>query len=190
MFGEMDDSSKEAPKGIELLREFVNTHDLETGADAIGSPAQLRLWLVNHALMGAQETIGPADLARGLELREALRALLRANAGHGLDPDAVDTLVRMGRNARLAVSFDDGGRAELTPDSTGVEGAVEHLLASVLEARADGSWARLKACALDSCQWAFWDASKNRSRAWCSMAVCGNRSKTRNYRSRMKTAGA
>ncbi len=184
----MDDSSKEAFQSIELLREFVNTHDLETGADAVGSPAELRLWLADHALMGAQESIGPADLARGLELREALRALLRANAGQDLDHAAVDTLVRMGRNARLGISFDDGGRAELTPDPVGVEGALSRLLAGVFQAQADGSWPRLKACALDTCQWAFWDASKNRSRAWCSMAVCGNRSKTRSYRNRHRTA--
>ena len=180
----MNNSATDPPEGIELLREFVNTHDLETGADAVGSPDELRLWLVDHALMEDRETIGPADLARGLELREALRALLRANAGHGLDHASMDTLVRMGRNARLRVSFDDGGRAELTPDPVGVDGALSRLLAIVFQAQADGSWPRLKACALDSCRWAFWDASKNRSRAWCSMAVCGNRSKTRSYRTR------
>ena len=35
-------------------------------------------------------------------------------------------------------------------------------------------WARLKVCARDSCRWAFYDASRNRSGRWCSMAGCGN----------------
>jgi predicted RNA-binding Zn ribbon-like protein len=44
----------------------------------------------------------------------------------------------------------------------------------------------MKACADDECEWAFYDSSKNRSRTWCSMEVCGNRAKTRAYRARRK----
>ena len=40
---------------------------------------------------------------------------------------------------------------------------------------------RLKIC--PNCQWLFLDRSRNRSRAWCDMAVCGNRAKaSRHYR--------
>ena len=35
----------------------------------------------------------------------------------------------------------------------------------------------LKIC--PNCEWLFLDRSKNRSRAWCDMAVCGNRVKAR-----------
>jgi predicted RNA-binding Zn ribbon-like protein len=49
---------------------------------------------------------------------------------------------------------------------------------------ADGSWSRLKACRSDTCQWAFIDNARNRSRQWCDMAVCGNREKARRFRSR------
>jgi predicted RNA-binding Zn ribbon-like protein len=53
---------------------------------------------------------------------------------------------------------------------------------------ANGTWERLKACALhDTCEWAFYDWSKNRSGTWCDMKVCGNRSKARAYRERQKT---
>ena len=40
-----------------------------------------------------------------------------------------------------------------------------------------------------TCRWAFLDTSKNRSRAWCSMSVCGNRTKTRAYRGAAKAPG-
>lgn len=40
---------------------------------------------------------------------------------------------------------------------------------------------RLKRCADPTCGWIFLDMSKNRSRRWCSMEGCGNRSKVRNY---------
>jgi predicted RNA-binding Zn ribbon-like protein len=40
---------------------------------------------------------------------------------------------------------------------------------------------RMKICG--NCGWLFIDRSKNRSRAWCDMAVCGNRTKAnRHYR--------
>lgn len=40
---------------------------------------------------------------------------------------------------------------------------------------------RMKICG--NCGWLFIDRSKNRSRAWCDMAVCGNRAKaSRHYR--------
>jgi predicted RNA-binding Zn ribbon-like protein len=58
------------------------------------------------------------------------------------------------------------------------------LASAVLGAHADGTWPRLKVCSEDTCQWAFIDSSKNRSRSWCSMRVCGNRTKTRAYRAR------
>jgi predicted RNA-binding Zn ribbon-like protein len=40
------------------------------------------------------------------------------------------------------------------------------------------------ACTSDECLWAFYDRSRNRSRHWCSMGVCGNRAKTRTYRAK------
>jgi len=48
----------------------------------------------------------------------------------------------------------------------------------------EGTWPRLKACANDTCQWAFYDISKNRSGRWCTMDACGNLMKARAYRRR------
>ncbi|NUS05253.1 MAG: CGNR zinc finger domain-containing protein [Nonomuraea sp.] len=47
-------------------------------------------------------------------------------------------------------------------------------------------WDRLKVCAEGMCQRAFIDSSRNRSRSWCSMRVCGNRTETRAYRARKR----
>jgi predicted RNA-binding Zn ribbon-like protein len=40
---------------------------------------------------------------------------------------------------------------------------------------------RLHACASDTCRWLFLDTSKNRTRRWCDMKICGNRAKARRY---------
>jgi predicted RNA-binding Zn ribbon-like protein len=43
---------------------------------------------------------------------------------------------------------------------------------------------RIKTCAGSNCGWKFADKSKNSSRRWCDMTVCGNLEKARQYRSR------
>ena len=49
-----------------------------------------------------------------------------------------------------------------------------------------GSWERLEICPADDCLRAFFDRSRNRSRTWCSMQVCGNREKARTFRKRTR----
>ena len=58
------------------------------------------------------------------------------------------------------------------------------LLGIVARAQADGTWERMKACPWHTCHVAFYDHSRNRSRTWCSMEVCGNRAKAQTYRRR------
>jgi predicted RNA-binding Zn ribbon-like protein len=39
----------------------------------------------------------------------------------------------------------------------------------------------VRQCAADDCAWLFLDESRNRSRRWCDMTVCGNRQKARRH---------
>lgn len=41
---------------------------------------------------------------------------------------------------------------------------------------------RIRVCAAEGCGWAFLDSSKNGSRRWCSMQLCGNREKARRFK--------
>src|SRR6266699_3754411 len=75
----------------------------------------------------------------------------------------------------------------LLPASRGTADTVlAALLAAVAESVASGTWDRLKICRNPDCRWAYYDQSRNLSRAWCSMAVCGNRAKARAFRSRSR----
>src|SRR5918999_987403 len=80
------------------------------------------------------------------------------------------------------------GGAALEPGEGGVEGAVGRVLAAAHAGMQNGTWGRLKICANGGCAWAFYDRSRNRSSRWCSMAICGNRTKTRAYRQRRSAA--
>ena len=172
-----------APGDLALIQRFVNTADREAGTDDLARPGGLAAWLRDAGLAPAGERFDEAARERVVAVREALRALLLANHGAPPDPRAIAALDGAGR---LAVAFHDRGRTRLVPGDGGVDGVVGALLAIVARAQADGTWPRLKACPADTCGWAFYDRSRNRSRTWCAMRVCGNRAKARSYRARQR----
>ena len=174
------------PRELVAVQALVNTIDLEDNDDRLDSPDALRRFLAGQGLLDASEPVDQADLAMAVELREALRAMLRVNHGEPLDPDALQVVNRAAAGLPLQVAFDGAGRPVLGPGTAGCRGALAALLAGVAQAHAQGTWERLKACSAASCQWAFYDRSKNRSGRWCSMQTCGNRTKTRTYRSRRR----
>jgi predicted RNA-binding Zn ribbon-like protein len=45
---------------------------------------------------------------------------------------------------------------------------------------------RLRTCGNAECRWLFLDTSKNHTRRWCDMKVCGNRMKARRFRAQRK----
>jgi predicted RNA-binding Zn ribbon-like protein len=177
-----------APEPLEIVRQLVNTLDIESGADELASPASAQAWLVAHDLLDAGTKVKPAERRRMVEMREALRALLLANNGESLEPDAVEVLNSVAGRSPLEARFDATGSVGVTGRDGGVDGALGHVMAVVVQAVADGTWTRLKACREDECQWAFYDRSRNRSGQWCVMAVCGNRNKARSYRERKRDA--
>ena len=182
-------SPSAAPGELDAIRLFVNTADLEKGVELLTSPAALRDWLAARDLLGPAEPVTDADLRQAIEVREALRGLLLANNGEGLREPAVETLNAAAKSAELAVRFDGDGDGALAPVRSGFDGALARLLAIVFRAMAEGSWPRLKACSRHSCEWAFYDRSRNRSGRWCDMTTCGNREKARMHRERQKQTG-
>jgi predicted RNA-binding Zn ribbon-like protein len=168
-----------APEPIRIVQRFVNTVDLEDGAEELADAAALRRWLVGAGLLGADARVSAADHGRAIALREALRALALANAGHASDPEAVAIVNAAARRAELHPTLTGAAGGSLVPAAGGVDGALGHIVAAVHAGIAGGTWARLKACERDSCRWAFYDASRNRSGQWCSMSGCGSREKNR-----------
>jgi predicted RNA-binding Zn ribbon-like protein len=179
------DLPKAAPGGLRLVQELVNTCDHEHGREWLGTPGELERWLAERGFEPGRP--GPKELARAHVVRDALRELLVANnEGRPVPPDAVEELGRAADRSRLTLGFDSSGAAELVPSAGSVDGAIGRILSIVHAAMADGTWRRLKACR--NCHWAFYDYSRNRSASWCSMAICGNRLKTRAYRRRVRGA--
>ncbi len=185
----MDAGLQMAPGRLEHVREFVNTVDLEHGREELSSGVALARWLSERGLATGGIRAGREDLQRAVELREAMRSILSAHRDGSSPPrSALGTLDRAAQRAQLVLRFGPDGATTLHPQAGGVDAALGRLLAIVQEAISQGTWARLKACRQHTCQWAFYDHSKNRSGSWCKMEVCGNRVKARTYRNRQKQA--
>ncbi|HZP72166.1 MAG TPA: CGNR zinc finger domain-containing protein [Gaiellaceae bacterium] len=159
------DVPKAAPEPLRRVQLLINSADVENGRDWLPD------WLGEHDL--------PGEETRARAMREALRALVLANNGVPLPPDALDTVNAAA--SRVSLSVDEHGTLGVATDGD----ALDRVLAVALGAMLDGTWGRLKACR--NCRWSFYDYSPNRSATWCSMQLCGNRRKTRAYRSRLRS---
>ena len=75
-----------APEPLRLVQAFVNTNDIEGGRDQFDQAWGLAGWLADRGLLPAGEELSEREHRTAVDVREAIRSLLRANAGAGLDP--------------------------------------------------------------------------------------------------------
>ena len=147
------------------LRSSVRS---EAAARALRSATQLREALASacYALVDGQR---PTD-----EAIETLERHFHAADGH--------------RELRWEASEGRDGQARLQWHwgrfRTRAELPVWMLSLAARELMVSGSMERVRACAADSCRWLFLDTSKNHTRRWCDMKVCGNRMKARRFQAR------
>jgi predicted RNA-binding Zn ribbon-like protein len=128
-----------------------------------------------------------AALARALELREALYGVVTAlDAQRSPSQAALETIAR-----DLAASYSTGRLVLHDGALHWVSGGEDDLNRVLWEvARTVGRLvtssrlAKVRLCAAADCGWLFLDDTKNRSRRWCDMKICGNREKLRRFRAR------
>ncbi|GAA4979620.1 CGNR zinc finger domain-containing protein [Kineococcus glutinatus] len=179
-------SADAAPGRLEAVRALLTTwsipNDTRHPADALDAlAADPDAW--ERALPGVPVP-APGEVDELRALREDLRAALG-------DPRPVALAGWLERH-RLAPRLQADGDApvRLVPQHPG---AAAELLARVVDAVADGTWYRLRAC--PDCAHAFYDTSRNASRTWCRMVrgdasgrSCGSIAKARAKRARDRGA--
>jgi predicted RNA-binding Zn ribbon-like protein len=176
----------EPPPSAQLIEAFANTLNLEYGTDAIDTPGRLTDWLLERGLLDGRLHLSSEEHARYLALRGGIREQLGANVGMAAAADVVAAADDVLRSLPLQASVRD---APLVP-SPGLPSSQRPLATLALtwtQLRLTGDALRLKRCAEHTCKLVFWDLSKNHSRRWCSMRVCGNRVKSRAYAARRAT---
>jgi predicted RNA-binding Zn ribbon-like protein len=128
------------------------------------------------------------ELRRLRDLRARLERIFRATlAARAPSPDDLGALAREASEAaRSAHLRSEKGRLMrvIDPATAGVSTLRLRLAEAAVALLTSQRMARIGAC--PSCGWFFLDTTKNRSRRWCSMAMCGSAAKARSYYWRTK----
>ncbi|HJT99640.1 MAG TPA: CGNR zinc finger domain-containing protein [Actinomycetes bacterium] len=164
------------PPPLERLINFVNTNEPQVSQDLLRDPGRTRDWLAAEGYKVGQ--LGRDDWAAIIAFREGLRAAAAANNGGDLDTDAVTALQAAFDRLGFTVRATADARLEVAAATT-TGRALAPLAGALMAAQADGSWARVKACARDTCRWLFYDTTRNHSRTWCTNSTCGSREKAK-----------
>jgi predicted RNA-binding Zn ribbon-like protein len=175
-----------APGDLGRLQMFVNSHAYSGRADQLTDVHRAA------ACTGVlPDGLDIAALHRLRELREAVRAVLLAHAGHHRGHHAVG--VALGAQLRivtLGVDTDGEGGVRAAGAATGLTRFVSGLAAIMVAATSDGTWVRLKACGNDECRVAFYDHTRSRTGRYCTSGICANRARQRAFRLRHSSAPA
>ena len=134
---------QQAPGELELVREFVNTLDIEQGEEQLSSGAGLASWLVEHGLapLGVAGEPAPIWRARSSCGRRCGRCCSRTTAIGSAPAAAYETLDDAVCRARVRLRFrprEAGAAAALEAEAGGVDGALGRILTIVHGAIAAG----------------------------------------------------
>jgi predicted RNA-binding Zn ribbon-like protein len=180
----------------------VSTRLEGLGEEYLSSYDDLVVWMQHAGILAEDEAkslgekgsdhpdLAAAALHRALAFRETIYRVFSAIA-EAEEPDGSD-LAEMNRMVQEALS-----RLTITPSAEGYEWTwvsdekeLDYMLWPIARSAADlltsQELGRVKRCARQGCDWLFVDQSKNHSRRWCSMSLCGSRVKARRYYRRKK----
>jgi predicted RNA-binding Zn ribbon-like protein len=138
------------------------------------------------------KTIGALRSAR--ELREGLATTLYTALNEPRQPPSLDMktlqrhFLRADEHRELvwSVDGDEAPRAQWQwgPFASELELPVWALARSAAALLTSTAMEHVRMCGSETCRWLFYDTSKNHSRRWCDMKVCGNRMKARRFQKR------
>lgn len=197
--------------------DFLNSVATPSGSEIewLSNGSDLLDWLEQAELVPAADVnqfremdeleARDAVAAQARELRDWLRGFVTAHAGRSLDTsvlgelDVINGLLARDNSYRQVVArnlSDQGADTAATLlrwRRVRRWRTVEDLLVPIAEAIGDlvcsTDFEQVKLCEGPTCTLWFHDISKNHSRRWCTMAVCGNRAKAALHRAKKKSAG-
>lgn len=130
-------------------------------------------------------------LARAQSLRGALRRIFGAIVRKDrLEEDwirPVNAVLQITEGHDELVADGEGWRIEFIAREEGLEWLLAAIARSGAELLTEGAESRIRKCANPECGLFFYDASRTHKRRWCSMALCGNRSKVAAFAKRLQT---
>ncbi len=176
-----------------LAVDFINTSpgsELHP-ADKLPDAQAFKRWLIEGGVAGADSILLDSENRdRCWSFALAYRALLRRGvaalaAGQAL-PDALvpktNMLLAEPDNADRIVEEDGAFRLATAPKFQSPRTLVIPVARSFAKLLIEADQARLRECRNPMCGLYFYDSSKSGTRAWCSLGLCGNRSRVAAFR--------
>jgi predicted RNA-binding Zn ribbon-like protein len=140
---------------------------------------------------GSRPRAAVAALRRAVAVREAIFSVFVAIARGERAPAGALELINAALPEAMATLRVEAERDAFAWRFTHEPSDLAPMLAPVVRAAAElltsSDLARVRECQSETCFWLFLDNSKNGTRRWCDMKVCGNRAKARRHYHRKKT---
>ena len=184
--------------------DFINTQIVQNGhpVDLLGTFSDFVTWLVQAGLLDKEEAKkaerkwngkpqGMQTLDQAREFRVSLGELVeRLAADKPVPPAAIAAINRI---LRYRVGYDQvtrcSGKFEQVFQAESQEANV--LLGLLAKSASDllttCELSLIKKCQNSACVFFFYDTTKNHARHWCSMSICGNRTKVAVHYRRHRT---
>jgi predicted RNA-binding Zn ribbon-like protein len=150
--------------------------------------SQLRTLLATANKSDARRTLGQV-----IDFREALYVLILSAVSRRRPNDShLRSVNSFLADARVPDRI-NWQKGSFVRNYDGLVGACAGPLWLVLDASAalltSPELRHVRECSEKTCRWLFLDRSRNHSRRWCDMQLCGNRSKARRFYARMSGHG-
>lgn len=166
---------------LDVANSVIMRFDDKRRADRFALPSQFEAFADAAEKLSAEReefpgfaTVAPERRGAFIALRERIDAFFRRRVAERRD-DPAEMAELLERVAETIRAYPEAP----SPCPVDLATARSALKLICLEERE-----RLKIC--PNCEWLFLDKSRNRSRNWCDMTVCGNRAKARLYYHRTK----
>jgi predicted RNA-binding Zn ribbon-like protein len=141
---------------------------------------------------GSRPRAAVLALRRAVAVREAIFSVFAAIARSERAPtgalEAVNAVLPEAMAALRVAPERDGFAWRFTHQPSDLAPMLAPVVRAAAELLTSADLARVRECQSDTCSWLFLDRSKNGTRRWCDMKVCGNREKARRHYHREKTA--
>lgn len=194
--------------GGAVALDFANTASGRGGPFALEhlqEPRHLAVWAEHAGVIDAATAArfeaavasggmdGGALLSRAIALREAIhRAAVAVAEGGRPQGEDLATIKTACAQAIAAADLAPGSEryAWVWPTDPPVpETILGPIALSAVGLFREADPARIKQCGGEHCGWVFFDMTKNKSRRWCEMSVCGNRAKQKRHARKAERVG-
>ena len=190
--------------GGDLCLDYVNTVDTWQRTDRVDYLSDYRALVAWAARAGALPTSRAGRLldgaatrqpqaqrvhVRSVALRDALFHVLAPGERRSVEPwlEIVNEELESAMRA-LRLRPAQSGYELVSTSGDELDQMLWPVLRAATQLATSPGLERVRSCPGEDCGWLFLDTSKAGRRRWCSMAICGNRMKTKRHRARARLA--